>query len=212
MRHRRRSRRLSRNIAERKALLKSLAINIITHQRITTSLVKAKEARRVIEKLITLSKEGTLQARRRAYKILDDRDKVKVLFTEIAPLFKNRVGGYTRIIRTAPRRGDNAPMVLLELTERPVVEVKKGKAKKVSEKEEPKKQKTKAKPVKPAKPEAKPAEKPVKTKEPETKVAPPPAHEKKAQEPRKEEKPTKDAPKKGFFKNLRQHFKRKSMD
>jgi len=195
MRHRVKNVRLSRNTSARKALLRSLAANIISHYRIKTSPAKAKEARRVIERLITLGKENTLHARRKAYKVLNDRAGVKRLFTEIAPLFKERSGGYTRIIRAYPRRGDGAEMVLLELTEQPVKEVKKVKGKRDQGKEA-----------------AKPDKKADKKEAPEKKVAPPPAHEKKAMEPRKEEKPTKRAPKKGFFKNLRQHFKRKSMD
>lgn len=193
MRHRTRTKRLSRNTSARKALIRSLARNLITHQRIKTSLVKAKEARKIVEKLITLGKENTLDARRRAYRILNERDKVKQLFTDIAPLFKNRAGGYTRIIRTYPRRGDGAEIVLLELTEQPVKEkeIKKTKKKEMEgKKEEPR-------PVK---------------KEPEAKVAPPPAHEKKTKETRKEEKSAKKSPKKGFFKNLRQYFNRKSID
>jgi len=205
MRHRRRARKLSRNISARKALLKSLAGHLIEYYRIRTSLVKAKEARRVAERLIGFGKEGTLHARRKAYRVLNDRDKVKKLFTEVAPLFKEKAGGYTRIIRTYPRRGDGAEMVLLELTKQPV---------KAKEKKKTGKEKEEIKEA--AKPEKKPrTEKPPKAEkkeEPETKVAPPPAHEKKAMEPRKEERPTKRPPKKGFFKNLRQHFKRKSMD
>jgi len=195
MRHRMKSVRLSRNTSARKALLRSLAANIINHYRIKTSLAKAKEARRVIERLITLGKADTLHARRKAYKVLNDRAGVKRLFTEIAPLFKQRAGGYTRIIRAYPRRGDGAEMVFLELTEQPVKEVKKINKKKSEEKEA-----------------AKPEKRVDKKGEPEKKVAPPPVHEKKALEPRKEERPTKRPPKKSFFKNLRQHFKRKSMD
>lgn len=201
MRHRVRGRRLSRNTSARKALLRSLTRNLLDHHRIRTSLVKAKEARRVMERLITLGKENTLHARRKAYKILNDRDKVKSLFTEIAPLFKNRTGGYTRIIRVYPRRGDGSEMVFLELTEQPVKkEVKKTRKKKAEEKEGL------------PKTEKKPEKKPEKKEAPEAKAAPPPAHEKKALEPRKEERPSKRPPKKGFFKNLRQYFKRKSMD
>ena len=195
MRHRVKSVRLSRNTSARKALLRGLAANIISHCRIKTSLAKAKEARRVIERLITLGKEDTLHARRRAYKVLNDRAGVKRLFTEIAPLFKQRAGGYTRIIRAYPRRGDGAQMVLLELTEQPVKKVKEVKRKRGQDKDA-----------------AKPDKRADKKEEPEKKVAPPPAHEKKAMEPRKEERPTKRPPKKGFFKDLRQYFKRKSMD
>ena len=136
MKHRRKNRRLSRNTSEKKALMRSLARNIIDHHRIKTSVAKAKEGRRVIEKLITLGKENTLHARRQAYRILNDRDKVKTLFTELAPLFKERSGGYTRIIRDYPRRGDGAPMALLELTEQPVKEVKTPKKKKADAKKE----------------------------------------------------------------------------
>lgn len=205
MRHRRRARRLNRNIAERKALLKSLAGHLLDHYRIKTTLVKAKEARRVAEHLIGFGKEGTLHARRKAYRILNDRDKVKTLFTEIAPLFKERAGGYTRIIRTYPRRGDGAEMVFLELTEQPVKVKEKKKTSK--EKEEIKEA---AKPEKKPRPEKTP--KVEKKEESGTRVAPPPAHEKKTMDPRKEERPAKRRPKKGFFKDLRQYFKRKSMD
>jgi large subunit ribosomal protein L17 len=197
MRHRSKNRRLSRNIAERKALLKSLAAHLITYQRITTSLAKAKEARRVTERLISWGKENTLHARRQAYRVLNDRDIVKVLFTQVAPLFKNRTGGYTRIVRTYPRRGDGAEMVLLELTEQPLRETKKAKG-----------QRAEKKPARMPK-EKKEAKQPPQREVPETKAAPPPAHEKKAKEPRKEEK---RPPKKGFFKDLRQYFKRKSID
>jgi len=200
MRHRTRTKRLSRNTSARKALLRSLARNLITHQRIKTSLVKAKEARKLVEKLITLGKENTLDARRRAYRILNERDKVKQLFADIAPLFKNRAGGYTRIIRTYPRRGDGAEMALLELTEQPVreKEIKKTKKGKIEEKK--------------GKVEGKKEDPGTVKKEPEAKVAPPPAHEKKTKEPRKEEKSAKKSQKKGFFKNLRQYFNRKSID
>jgi len=191
MRHRVGNKRLSRNIAERKALMRSLARNIMGRYRIRTTLVKAKEARRHIERLITLGKENTVHARREAYKVLNDRGLVKTLFTELAPLFKDRTGGYTRIIKDYPRRGDGAEMVFLELTEQPVKEVKKPR-KKIKEKEagEPEK-----------KPEKKPDKKADKKAEKkEEKKSPAPAPETKAA-----------PPKKGFFKDLRQYFKRKSM-
>ena len=118
MRHKIAGNRLSRNQSLRKATLRDLAKATLIDQRICTTRAKAKEARRLIEKLITLGKKDTLAARRRAFAILCDHALVSSLFKETAPRFRNRLGGYTRIIPFIKRIGDNADMVFLELTEK----------------------------------------------------------------------------------------------
>ncbi len=118
MRHRVKGNHLSRNMGARKALLRSLVRAVLINQRITTRPALAKEARRLVEKLITLGKKGTLSARRRANRVLNDRRLVKILFDEIAPKFAERNGGYTRIYKLpVVRKGDGASLCLLELTE-----------------------------------------------------------------------------------------------
>jgi len=122
MRHANRRGKLDRTTAERKALLRSLVTALLKHQRITTTLAKAKEARRLAEKIITLGKYADVASQRRVFALLLDRSLVKELVKEIAPRFKNRQGGYTRIIRLSEhRKGDNAQLVILELTEQKVV-------------------------------------------------------------------------------------------
>ena len=118
MRHKVSGNRLSRNQSLRKATLRDLAKSTLLQERICTTKAKAKEGRRLIEKLITLGKKDTLIARRKAFAILCDRDLVVALFAETAPRFKSRQGGYTRIIPYGKRDGDNADLVFLELTEK----------------------------------------------------------------------------------------------
>ena len=118
MRHKIAGNRLSRNQSLRKATLRDLAKATLIDQRICTTRAKAKEARKLVEKLITLGKKDTLNARRSAFAILCDHALVSSLFKETAPRFKNRMGGYTRIIPLNNRIGDNAIMVYLELTEK----------------------------------------------------------------------------------------------
>lgn len=119
MRHGYAGNRLSRNRSLFKATIRDLAKATLIHQRIKTTSAKAKQARKVVEKLITLGKRGTLSDKRRAFAVLCDHNVVSNLFNQTAPLFKNRQGGYTRIIRLGTtRRGDNATEVLLELTEK----------------------------------------------------------------------------------------------
>ncbi|MFH1856796.1 MAG: 50S ribosomal protein L17, partial [Candidatus Omnitrophota bacterium] len=118
MRHSRRNKKFDRPLSQRQAMFKSLARNVLIAQKIETTLAKAKEARRLTEKLITLGKEDTLKNRRLAFDYLQDRTLVKTLFTEIAPLFKERAGGYTRIVKTTYRPGDGASMVIFELVEK----------------------------------------------------------------------------------------------
>jgi len=115
MRHQVKRRYLRRDSAHRRALLRNLATSFLEKERIRTTLAKAKAARPVAEKLITLGKRGTLHARRQALAFMTRESTVKKLFDEVAPRFSQRPGGYTRIIRTAPRAGDGAAMAVLEL-------------------------------------------------------------------------------------------------
>src|SRR5256714_13292343 len=116
MRHRKAGRRLGRNASHRLALMRSLTMALIRHDRIITTVAKAKEVRPFVEKLITLAKKGTLHARRLAVARLHDKEMVTKLFKEIAPRFSDRPGGYTRIIKRHQRRlGDAGPTAFLEL-------------------------------------------------------------------------------------------------
>ena len=121
MRHRLNDNRLGRFSSLRKATVRDLAKATLKHQRICTTRVKAKYARRLVEQLITLGKQDTLAAKRRAFAILCDHGLVSDLFGKIAGRFKSRLGGYTRIIPLSERRGDNAHLVFLELTEKEII-------------------------------------------------------------------------------------------
>lgn len=117
MRHSNSGRKFSRTPAHRKALLHNLAKALLIHGKIRTTELKAKELRRVVEPLITLAKRNDLHARRQAYRVLNDHALVKRLFDEIGPLFAGVPGGYTRVLKLAmPRKGDNAPMAIIELS------------------------------------------------------------------------------------------------
>ena len=100
-------------------MLDNMAKNVVRHGRIRTTLAKAKETKRLIDRLISLGKEGSVHSRRRAYRILQDRNLVKQLFAEVAPRFTGIQGGYTRVLQLTSRPGDGAPQALLELTQRP---------------------------------------------------------------------------------------------
>lgn len=116
MRHLKAGRKLGRNASHRLALMRNLTRALVEHERIITTVEKAKEARRFVEKLITLAKKGTLHARRLALARLPDRVTVTKLFDEIAPRFKDRPGGYTRVIKRHQRRlGDAGKTAFLEL-------------------------------------------------------------------------------------------------
>jgi large subunit ribosomal protein L17 len=117
MRHLKDHRRLGRPTDQRLALLRSLVIGLFRHNHIKTTLPKAKEARRLADRLITLAKRGDLAARRQVLKTLPHPQLVGYLFEEVAPRFKDRPGGYTRIVPAGQRRGDAAQMAILELSE-----------------------------------------------------------------------------------------------
>ena len=120
MRHRLAGRKLSRNTSHRRALQKNLINSLFRHERIVTTLAKAKEYRPRAERLITLSKVDTVANRRRAFAILRDKEVVKKLFESLGPRFRDRPGGYTRILHFSKRRvGDDAPMALFELLDSP---------------------------------------------------------------------------------------------
>ena len=118
MRHRNSGRQLSVNTAHRAALLRNLATAVLRHETIKTTLPKAKELRRVVEPLITLGKKDSLANRRLAFARLRDRDIVGKLFNDIGPHYQARAGGYTRILKTGNRKGDNAPMAIVQLVDR----------------------------------------------------------------------------------------------
>ena len=116
MRHRRNRHKLSRDAAQRKALLMNLSIEVIDHERVKTTEAKAKAAKREVERLITLAKRGDLHSRRQALSALgQDKFVVHKLFEQVAPRYEDRPGGYTRILRLGPRGSDASEMVLLEL-------------------------------------------------------------------------------------------------
>ncbi|MDH5204980.1 MAG: 50S ribosomal protein L17, partial [Hylemonella sp.] len=108
----------------RLAMLRNMMNSLIEHEVIKTTVPKAKELRRVVEPMITLAKEATLANRRLAFDRLRNRDSVSKLFNDLGPRFKTRPGGYTRILKMGFRVGDNAPMALVELVDRPDVEEK----------------------------------------------------------------------------------------
>ena len=123
MRHRNSNRKLNRTSSHRQAMLRNMANSLLRHEAIKTTLPKAKELRRVAEPLITLSKNATLANRRLAFSRTRDRDIVGKLFNELGPRYQTRNGGYLRILKCGFRVGDNAPMALVELVDRPEAEV-----------------------------------------------------------------------------------------
>ncbi|MDR2598539.1 MAG: 50S ribosomal protein L17 [Holosporales bacterium] len=120
MRHGFANRRLNRTSSHRKAMFKALSCSLLQHEQIKTTLPKAKELRPIVEKLITLARRNTLHARRLALSRLQSNDVVRKLFDEIAPRFKERPGGYVRIMKSGFRYGDAAPMAVIELVDRKV--------------------------------------------------------------------------------------------
>ena len=122
MRHGNGLRKLNRTSSHRLAMFRNMAVALLTHEAIKTTLPKAKELRRIVEPLITMGKSPTLANKRWAFARLRDREIVLKLFAEIGPRYAARHGGYTRILKMGFRQGDNAPMAFMELVDRPVVE------------------------------------------------------------------------------------------
>jgi large subunit ribosomal protein L17 len=161
MRHQKNTRKLGRTSQHRDAMLANLVASLIIHKRVKTTLAKAKAARPLAEKLVTLGKGGTLHDRRLAVAKIGQKDAVATLFKSIAPGFKDRKGGYTRIIKLGPRQSDSAPVAFLEWVDY-VVEAEKAPA---AATEKPVKTDKAEKPAKAAKPKKEKAEKPEKTDE-----------------------------------------------
>ena len=141
MRHGHGLRKLGRTTSHRLAMLRNMTVSLLRHEEIRTTVPKAKELRRVVEPMITLGKKPSLANRRLAFDRLRDREIVSKLFDDLGPRFAKRSGGYTRILKTGFRKGDNAPLALVTLTERvdadaeaPKPEEKKKKAKKAEAK------------------------------------------------------------------------------
>ena len=123
MRHRKSGRKLNRNSSHRKAMFRNMAVSLMQHEIIKTTLPKAKELRRVAEPLITMAKTDSVAKRRLAFSRLRDRSVVSKLFNELGPRYKERPGGYLRILKCGFRPGDKAPMAIVELMGRPVGDV-----------------------------------------------------------------------------------------
>lgn len=122
MRHRKSGRHLNRTSSHRQAMFKNMAVSLIEHEIIKTTLPKAKELRRVAEPLITLAKEDSVANRRLAFSRTRSKEAVGKLFSELGPRYQERSGGYLRILKCGFRAGDNAPMAYVELVDRPVAE------------------------------------------------------------------------------------------
>jgi large subunit ribosomal protein L17 len=118
MRHNNKGRKLGRPTGHRNAMLSNMVVSLLDHERVETTVPKAKEVRRLAEKVITLGKYNTLHARRQAFAIVKNETIVKKVFDVLGPRFASRPGGYTRILKTGFRHGDAAPMSILELVER----------------------------------------------------------------------------------------------
>ncbi len=187
MRHAKHAYSLNKSFSLRKALVISLAKNLLKYQRIKTTKNRAKATRVVVEKLITMGKEGSLAKKRMAYEVLGDHKLVSLLFSDIAPRFKTKTGGYTRILNLGTRRGDSADMVIFELTQ--IKEIKK---KLVSKKE------------------AKPVSEEIGDESPKEKIAPEdkPKIETAVSEKATEKHPSHNKPAKKFLGGIRNIFKK----
>ena len=117
MRHNKSGKRLGRNSSHRKAMMRNMVTSLFAHEKITTTDIRAKELRKIADKMITLGKRGDIHARRQALQVIRDRKVVGKLFDLLAPRYKDRPGGYTRIIKLGQRAGDNASLSLIELVE-----------------------------------------------------------------------------------------------
>jgi large subunit ribosomal protein L17 len=134
MRHMSRGRKLNRTASHRKAMLSNMAVSILDKERIETTLPKAKEVRRVVERLITYAKMGDLHGRRLAARRVNDKVVLQKLFSDIGPSFKDRNGGYVRVLKTTERKGDNALMAIVELVGRGGIETVRKRKKKTAQK------------------------------------------------------------------------------
>ncbi|PIU58251.1 MAG: 50S ribosomal protein L17 [Deltaproteobacteria bacterium CG07_land_8_20_14_0_80_38_7] len=142
MKHRVAERKLGVKTAHRQAILANLASSLIIHDRIETTLTRAKELRRIADKIVTLTKRGSVHSARKAREILRNRTAVHKAFTEYKDRFKERHGGYTRILKMGHRHGDSAPMAIIEYVDAPIKEVKEPKEKKGAKKSASEKVKT----------------------------------------------------------------------
>ena len=137
MRHRKVSRKLGRDVEHHKAILRNMVTDLFKYGKITTTLAKAKELRRVADKMITLAKRGDLTSRRRALAFIRDKNIVRKLFSELREKYLDRAGGYTRVIKIGPRRGDASIMAIVELVEEKITtkrsKLKKERLKKIVE-------------------------------------------------------------------------------
>lgn len=122
MRHRKSGRHLNRNSSHRKAMFRNMSNSLIKHELIKTTLAKAKELRSVVEPIITISKQDSVAKRRQVFDRLRDKESVGKLFSTLGPRYEQRPGGYCRIIKCGFRTGDNAPMAIVELVDRPQAE------------------------------------------------------------------------------------------
>lgn len=173
MRHRESGRKLNRNSSHRKALFRNMTVSLVDREMITTTVAKAKELRRVAEPLITMARNDNVAKRRLAFARLRDRAAVTKLFNELGPRYRNRPGGYLRILKLGARAGDKAPMAIVELVDRPATGIsaaqeatagKKPKAEKEEQKTAPKKAKDTVKETKEKKSKSKTAAQKKKTK------------------------------------------------
>ncbi len=121
MRHMKAGKKLGRTGSHRRAMFRNMVTSLLQHERIVTTEGKSKEAGRLTEKMITLGKRGDLHARRQAVSFIKSNEIVKKLFSELAERYRSRDGGYTRVLKLEPRAGDNAPMAMVELVDRPMV-------------------------------------------------------------------------------------------
>ena len=119
MRHGKKIAKLGRTASHRKAMLSNMMTSLFENERITTTQIRAKELRRTAEKVITFAKKGDLHARRQVLRVIADKQIVSKLFDELGPRYKSRNGGYTRVVKMGPRRGDGAFMSIIELVDRP---------------------------------------------------------------------------------------------
>jgi large subunit ribosomal protein L17 len=119
MRHGKKIAKLGRTASHRKAMLSNMMMSLFANERITTTQIRAKALRRTAEKVITFAKKGDLHARRQVLRVIADKQIVSKLFDELGPRYKSRNGGYTRVVKLGPRRGDGAFMSIIELVDRP---------------------------------------------------------------------------------------------